>query len=98
MARYKKALEVDPGYAPAYISIGGHYWSVSGRLDESVVWQRKAIARDPGNPNTVAALGQTFLDLGGLDEAEYWINRSIELGRESFSPNIAMQLLHLYRG
>jgi len=95
---FKRAIEVDPGYSGGYQSIAFHYLLVLGRLDESVVWQRKAIARDPGNPNTVAFYGEAFLGLGDLDEAEYWINRSIELGPESFWPNIVMQLLHLYRG
>jgi TolB-like protein/Flp pilus assembly protein TadD len=95
---FKRAIEVDPGYSGGYQSIASHYLHVLGQLDEFVVWQRKAFARDPGNPNTVASHGQAFLDLGDLDEAEYWINRSIELGPESFWPNIVMQLLHLYRG
>jgi tetratricopeptide (TPR) repeat protein len=56
------------------------------------------VSVDPGNPNWIAALGWLFLDLGDLDRAEYWIERSIELAPESFLPNLAMQLFHLYRG
>ena len=51
-----------------------------------------------GNPNQSAFLGWLFLDLGDLDRAEYWIERSIELAPESFIPNLVMQLFHLYRG
>jgi tetratricopeptide (TPR) repeat protein len=38
------------------------------------------------------------LELGDFDRAESWIERSLELGPESFWPNFAMHLLHLYRG
>jgi tetratricopeptide (TPR) repeat protein len=38
------------------------------------------------------------LDLGDFDRAESWIERSLELGPESFWPNLAMHTLHLYRG
>jgi tetratricopeptide (TPR) repeat protein len=38
------------------------------------------------------------LDLGDFDRAESWIERSLELGPETFWPNFAMHALHLYRG
>ena len=98
LARFERAIEVDPGYAEAYHSIGRHYWSVSGQLDEAVRWYRKSVSVDPGRPSETAFLGSLFLDLGDLDRAEYWIERSIELGPEGFWPNLAMQFLHLYRG
>ncbi len=98
LARYQRAIEVDPGYASAYISIGSHYWDVLGYLDEAVVWYAKGISLDPGNPRKSALLGWLFLDLGDFDRAESWIERSLELGPESFWPNFAMHTLHLYRG
>jgi tetratricopeptide (TPR) repeat protein len=98
LARYQRALEVDPGYAGAYISIGNHYWDVLGYLDEAVVWFTKGISLDPGNPRRSALLGFLFLDLGDRGKAESWIERSLELGPESFWPNFAMHTLHLYRG
>jgi tetratricopeptide (TPR) repeat protein len=98
LARYRRALEVDPGFAIAHTSIGSHYWRVSGRLDEAVVWYAKGISLDPGTPGYSARLGMLFLHLGDFDRAESWIERSLELGPESFEPNSAMQALHLYRG
>jgi TolB-like protein/DNA-binding winged helix-turn-helix (wHTH) protein/Tfp pilus assembly protein PilF len=98
LARYQRALEVDPGHAAAYYYIGDYYRSVSGRLDEAVVWRAKGIRLDPGNPGNYAFLGTYFLDLGDFDRAEYWIERSLELGPEILYSNLAMQALHLYRG
>jgi tetratricopeptide (TPR) repeat protein len=93
-----KAIEIDPDFAIGYYWIGNHYWDVKGQLDEAVRWLRKSVSVDPGNPRVIAYLGWLFLDLGDLDRAEYWIERSIELAPESFTPNLAMQLLHLYQG
>jgi tetratricopeptide (TPR) repeat protein len=98
LARYQRAIEVDPGYAEAYYSISGHYWLVLGQLDEAMVWYAKGISLDPGNPFYSAILGWLFLDLGDPGKAEYWIVRSFELGPESLYPNIGMQFLHLYLG
>jgi tetratricopeptide (TPR) repeat protein len=78
--------------------IGIQYWDAKGQLDEAVRWTRNSVSVDPGRPTETALLGWFFLDLGDLDRAEYWIERSIELGPESFLPNLAMQLLHLYLG
>jgi len=63
-----------------------------------VVWIRKGIALDLGNPQYPANLGWLFLDLGDPSKAEYWVNRSIKLGPEKSLPNLVMQILHLYRG
>jgi tetratricopeptide (TPR) repeat protein len=98
LAWFRKAIEIDPDFAHGYYWIGFHYWTARGQLDEAVRWLRKSVSVDPGNPSVIAFLGWLFLDLGDLDRAEYWIERSIELGSKRFGPNVAMQLLHLYRG
>jgi TolB-like protein/Tfp pilus assembly protein PilF len=98
LAAYEKSLEVDPNFSESYVNVGNYYWTVSGRLDDAVVWARKGISLDLGNPQYSAILGLIFLDLGDPSKAEYWINRSIKLGPEHNMPNFAMHYLHLYRG
>ena len=98
VAQYKTVIEIDPAVPNAYWGIGDIYWRVSGQLDEAAAWLRKATALDPGNPSGLAALGWVYLELGDVPQAEDWINRSIELGPESFWPNVTMEYLHLYRG
>ena len=93
-----KAIEIDPEFAFGYQWIGFHYWQAKGKLDEAVRWFRKSVSVDPGNPENIAFLAWLFLDLGDLDYAKYWSERSIEQAPESFFPNLAMQLLYLYRG
>jgi TolB-like protein/Tfp pilus assembly protein PilF len=98
LAGYEKLIAIDPSFALGYHALGSHYWFVTGQLDEAVVWIRKSIALDLGNHQYPAVLGMLFMDLGDPDTAEFWINRSIELGPETFLPNFAMQLLRLYQG
>jgi tetratricopeptide (TPR) repeat protein len=98
LAWYRKSIEVDPEFANGYSWIGEHYSSAEGRLDEAVPWLRKCLSVDPGSSICMLNFGWLFLDLGDLDRSEYWIERSIELMPEGFFVNIAMQILHLYRG
>jgi tetratricopeptide (TPR) repeat protein len=98
LAWYRKSIEIDPDFASSYQWIGVHYWSAEGQLDEAARWLRKSVSVDPGSPVPAAFLGWLFLDLGDVDRAEYWTERSMELAPESFVSNLAMQLFHLYRG
>jgi superkiller protein 3 len=43
---YKKAITIDPNYAPAYNNLGGIYGN-KGMLDDAIVEYKKAIAIDP---------------------------------------------------
>jgi TolB-like protein len=95
---YEKALEVEPGNVLSMWNIGHYYWLVSAEYHEAVRWLRKEISSDLGDPMVMAQLGRLYLDLGDPDQGEYWIHRSIELGPESFVPNLEMQLLHLHDG
>jgi tetratricopeptide (TPR) repeat protein len=98
LAWYERVVEIDPGQSSSYTPIGMHHRYVSGRIDEAVVWMAKALALDSRSQFNRATLAWQFLDLGDPDRAEYWIDRAMELGPESFWPNAAMQMLALYRG
>jgi tetratricopeptide (TPR) repeat protein len=98
LAWYKRALAADPGSTGGYFGIGVHYAFVTGQLDEAVVWLVKGSSLDSGGDYFQAFLSLIFLDLGDPDDAEYWGNQSMELSPGRSLSNIAMQLLHLYRG
>ena len=98
LAWVHKVIEIDPEFAFGYHWIGLLHWRAEGKLDEAVRWFRKGVSIDPGNPEISGFLGWLSLDLGDLDYAKYWIEKSIELAPESFFPNFAMELLHLYQG
>jgi tetratricopeptide (TPR) repeat protein len=95
---YERSFQVDPGYSLNLWSIGVHHWLVSGEYSEAVRWLTEAKSSDPGDPYNGSHLGRLFMDLGFSDQAEYWVQQSIELSPESFVANLAMQLLYLYKG
>jgi TolB-like protein/Tfp pilus assembly protein PilF len=94
----EKGIEIVPGYAGNYETLGGCHWLINGRLDEAIVAYAKALSLDPENTVFLANAGSAYLDLGDPVAAEQFIDRSIELGPETPYPNLMMQLLHLYRG
>jgi TolB-like protein/DNA-binding winged helix-turn-helix (wHTH) protein/Flp pilus assembly protein TadD len=98
LAWYERFLEIDPGYAWSYTQIGLHHSEISGRLDEAAVWWAKALALDPRSQFNLAFMAWLFIELGDPDRAEYWINRSIELGPEGVWPKYNSQALAVYRG
>ncbi len=98
LAWYQRSIEIDPGFAWGYQLIGDHHWRVSGRLDEAVAWYAKGVALDPGTPSSLADFGWLYLDLGDPDRAAYWIQRSLDLSPNAFSPNASMQALAMYQG
>jgi len=98
LAQYMKVFELDPAFAGAYENRGSFYWGALGQLDEAVALFRQGIALDPGDTQTSALLSLIYLDLGDDREAEFWAKRSLQLGPESFWPNLAMEYLHVYRG
>jgi TolB-like protein/DNA-binding winged helix-turn-helix (wHTH) protein/Flp pilus assembly protein TadD len=94
----ERSVELDPGFSGSYADIGFHHWSVSGQLDEAVVWYAKAMAIGPGEPDHPIWLGRLYLDLGDPGKAEFWIERSIELRPGRPEGKVEMSFLHLYRG
>jgi tetratricopeptide (TPR) repeat protein len=98
MAHFKKYIKIDPEFPGPYNGIGSLYWRVYGLLDKAVPWFEKRVAIDPSNSNGLAWFGLLVLDLGDDEQAEYWISRSRELAPDGFDSNLAMHILHAYRG
>jgi TolB-like protein/Tfp pilus assembly protein PilF len=98
LTHYERTIEADPGYAMGYYYIGDHHWRVSARLDEATLWLGKSISFDPDQAWFHADLGLLLLDLGDVGRAEHAITRSVELSTDDRFANIAMGLLHVYRG
>jgi tetratricopeptide (TPR) repeat protein len=79
---YERAIELEPEMAYAHSQIGVYYWNVRGRLDEGVVWLTRAVSLDPKRVDFTTSLGLTFLDLGDVERAEYWIEQAIQFSPE----------------
>ncbi|MFT7458133.1 MAG: TolB-like protein/class 3 adenylate cyclase/Flp pilus assembly protein TadD [Planctomycetota bacterium] len=97
MAQFEKIIEIDPTAAQGYVGKARLYWSVYGRLDEAVLWIRKAVARDPNSPQYHAFSSGLFLTLGDDRRAECWGNRAMKLGPEDLFSNLIKVYLHTSR-
>ncbi len=98
LAQFEKVIEIAPAFPTTYWHIGQLYSAAFGRLDEAVVWHRKGIYLDPGNPEIPASLSMVYLDVGDDVKAKYWVDRSMTLGPENNWSIGAAEMFHLYRG
>ncbi|MCH8220356.1 MAG: hypothetical protein IIA76_03310 [Proteobacteria bacterium] len=98
MVKYHRVIEIDPAIAAVYPLIGFVYWEAYGRIAEALPWFEKGVSTSPSSPNYPAYLGLLYLDLGDHAEAERRITKAIEIGQETYRPNIARAFLALYQG
>jgi predicted O-linked N-acetylglucosamine transferase (SPINDLY family) len=68
MTASQRALQIKPGYAPAWFNMG-HTLEKLRRLDEAVAAYRRAIDLKPDFPAAFNNLGGALKDQGELDEA-----------------------------
>ena len=81
--QFRKAIELDPEFAYTYNILAWLNWSSLARLDVAVKSMRQSIALDPEFIAAISVQGQIYLDLGDIDQAEYWINHAMRLAPES---------------
>jgi tetratricopeptide (TPR) repeat protein len=67
-AHYRRAIEIEPDYAPAYNSLGVAL-RAQGRLEEAIASYRQALARSPDYPDAHHNLATALLEQRKPDEA-----------------------------
>ena len=77
-ARFKKSIELNPGYATA------HHWyavllGIEGRNDEAKVEMQRALEINPTSYNFLADLGQIYYFNHEYDKAKEYCNRALEI-------------------
>jgi TolB-like protein len=78
-AAYRRAIELSPGYATAYMWYAGALRDYPERLQESVDLGRKAVELDPLSSVARVSLADSYRILGQYDEAEAELQRLLEL-------------------
>lgn len=79
LALCQRIIAIDPKYPRGYTIMADLYWEVFAQLDQSVRWLKKAVELDAGNPDHARWLGMVYLDLGDLQEGEYWMREAMRL-------------------
>ena len=81
---YLRVIEIEPNHAFAYVYIAAIHYLVYGRVDESLVWYKKAANHDALSPSLQSAQAVGYLELGNPDAAKEWVDRGIELKPRTF--------------
>jgi superkiller protein 3 len=89
IAVYRRAIELDPKYVRAYISLGNTL-KTQGKLDEAIACFRKAIELKPDFDSVHNFLGSALAAQGKLDEAIACYRKAIQL-----NPNFAWAYANL---
>ncbi len=97
-AQYKKAVEIDPGFAVAHWQKGNLYAKAYGRLDKAISSYQRSNYVEPDNGRTLANLSLLYLNLGAEQQADLSAYRSQELMPNAYRPNYGLAMLELYRG
>ena len=77
-AEFKRSMELDPGYAEAYVGYG-EYLTLVGRLPEAIPYFEKARQLDPLNPHTYRAEGYSYFMTHKYDEAIQQYRKALEI-------------------
>jgi len=89
VAEFKKALELDPQYIPAYISLGESFILLAmlkdkeANLQKALEWVDKAYEVDPQDLDLALAAGHLFLKRGEFDKAIEKLEFALEGGLEN---------------
>jgi tetratricopeptide (TPR) repeat protein len=98
LARYRKAIEIDPSVPTSYFFLGSVYAHGFGRLNQAVPWFEKAAELDPGNPSYSLVLAGIYVDLGNLVDARRRLDQAMKQGAEAQDVATVEALLDLYEG
>jgi tetratricopeptide (TPR) repeat protein len=95
-ADYKKAIEIAPTYAPAYLALGKLYLT-QGKLDDAITNLHLAIHYDPTDFESRLTLGISFLNQKELEGAQRELNEAASLNKTAVMPRYYLGLVHMQR-
>jgi protein O-mannosyl-transferase len=95
MACFRRALEIDPGYAEGRYRLGG-LLAEEGHWDEAVQQLNQAIEKDPTLAAAYNELGEVYVRQGKVAEAIPYYRRAVSLlpGMAQYHQNLAVALVY----
>ncbi len=94
---YKKAIEIDPGFAGAHNNLG-YLFLQQGQYQESEAELRRAMELEPALPQVASNLGLLYLRTGKLDLADRYLNDALRLEPRSGETYARLGELAILRG
>ena len=94
---FKKAIAVNPKYAPAYLGAAASYGFL-GRLDDKIAACKKAVALDPGNAEAYGNLGSALGKSGRYKESAEALKEAVRLKPTFADAHFALGLAYISLG
>jgi tetratricopeptide (TPR) repeat protein len=95
---FRQALEQDPGAFDPLVNLGGVLVTVH-KLDQAVDYNLRAVLARPHDALANSQLGLTYFELGRVDLAQKYLERTRQLDPAHFSrPQLLLAEIHLRRG
>ena len=96
-AEYRQARALAPNDAPAQFGLG-QLLATLGDANQAIELTRQALATEPLRANVYNWLGNYYLGINRLDEAERAIRRAIELQPAAQSFHVQLAIIEIKRG
>ncbi len=80
---FKRNIEMHPDASIPYLGKGIFQITVDGRLDDGALSWSKALVIEPTDASTMVFLAMLYMNLGDLDTALGWLDRSLILQPDS---------------
>jgi len=102
----EKVVSIDPGFRDIYRDLAALAGTAHGRIDESLAFLQEELAMPAADvlddPSSLAWLyvniAHAYMQLGGDDQAQFWIQRALDLVPNHVGALFAIQELRLLRG
>jgi len=94
---FRRAVELDPDNARAYVSLGSAYLRLNRQAEAGRAF-RRAIDLDPTEATAHVGLGQSHKLSGDPDNAIVELNRALELDPENADATYTLALVHMDLG
>ena len=96
-AQWKRVLEMNARFAPAYWSLG-RLKLQQGALDEAIAYHEKAVDASGRDPAYLCSLGHAYGIAGRRDDAQRLLNEVLEMARTRYVAPMDLALIRLGLG
>ncbi|MGH7566131.1 MAG: tetratricopeptide repeat protein [Gemmatimonadota bacterium] len=97
IAEYQQALELDPGYSPAWNQMG-YAARAAGRFDEAEQAFRKYIEVLPSEPNPYDSYAEFLMKMGRFDESIVQYRKALEADSTFTASDIGIANNQMFQG